>query len=492
MSVGRLRALFVTSECTPWVKTGGLGDVAAALPPALVERGVDVRVLMPAYADARDAARGAPAVARVAARGPFPDALLREARLPTGVNVYLIDCPPLYDRAGGPYQDEHGREHADNALRFAMLARVAASISMHEGPLDWRPDVLHCNDWQTGLAPAYLHFARRPHAATLMTVHNLAFQGVFDGNRCAALGLPESAFAVDGVEYYGGTSFLKAGLHYARALSTVSPTYAREIQHAPLGFGLEGLLAARHAVLTGILNGIDTRTWNPADDTLIEARYTAATLERKAANKRALQQRVGLPVDATLPLFGVVSRLTEQKGADLFAALVPALSRAPAQLVVQGRGDAGIERALHDVARTMPDTVAIAVEFDETLAHAIEAGADAFLMPSRFEPCGLNQMYSQRYGTPPVAHRTGGLADSITDATDATRADGTATGFLFDEVTLPSLEAAVARAITAFNDPPTWRGLQLAGMRRDFGWSASAARYAELYASLAGFNTSMR
>ena len=487
-----MRVLFVTPECAPWVKTGGLGDVAAALPAALITEGVDVRVLMPAYRGVPEQAGPARVVARLPATAEFPDADLYQSALPSGVPAYVLDCAALYDRPGGPYQDAAGHDYADNARRFARLAHAAALLATAESPLAWQPDVLHCNDWQTGLAPAYLRHAITAHAATLMTVHNLAFQGVFAGNLSGSLGLPAAAFSIDGIEYYGATSFLKAGLFHASALSTVSPTYAKEIQRAPLGCGLEGLLAGRSGVLHGILNGIDTGTWNPATDPLLACRYDADTLAHKAENKRALQLRLGLPVAPAIPLLGVVSRLTPQKGSDLVAAIAPSLAGLPAQLIVQGRGDAALERAFEDAARAAPRAIAVAIAFDESLAHLIEAGADAFLMPSRFEPCGLNQMYSQRYGTPPLAHRTGGLADSIVDATPAALADGFASGFLFDEATPQALRGAVHRAIAAYREPATWRALQRAGMGRDFGWAASARRYVDLYQALGGQSKSTR
>ena len=479
-----LRLLYATSECAPWIKTGGLGDVAAGLPPALVRERCDVRVLMPGYPRALEHAAGAAVVARWPASAHFPAIELLDAVLPTGVPILLIRCPSLYDRPGGPYQDEQGRDWPDNARRFACLAHVAARLAVPASPLTWQPDILHCNDWQTALAPAYLH-ASTERAATLVTIHNLAFQGVFDGNRVADLGLPGSLFSVDGLEFYGNTSFLKGGIVFADAVSTVSPTYAREIQQAPLGFGLEGLLAWRRSVLSGILNGIETDVWSPSSDAFLAARYDAASLDDKVANKSALQQRLGLAQLADVPLLGVVSRLTHQKGSDLIADVAPRMASFGAQLAVLGAGDGGYERALVDAARSHAGTVATVIGFDEQLAHMIEAGADAFLMPSRFEPCGLNQMYSQRYGTPPIAHATGGLVDSIVDATAENLASGTATGFLFNDATGEALAGSIEKALAIYRSPPQWRALQRAGMARDFGWSARARDYLQLYLDLA-------
>ncbi len=487
MKTERLRVLFATPECAPWVKTGGLGDVSAALPPALEAGGLDVRVLLPAYRPVLAAIAHARELAALPATARFPAARLLEAPLPSGVPAWLVDCQALYDREGGPYQDPAtGADWPDNALRFALLARVAAVLAGESSPLAWRSSVLHCNDWQTALAPAYAHFAGGARAATLVCVHNLAFQGLFPPATTAEVGLPAAAYSIEGAEFYGRFSFLKAGLAYADAIATVSPTYAQEIQREPLGFGMQGLLAARADRLHGILNGIDEDVWDPATDALLPHRFDAARLEAKRDNKLALQRRMSLPVDPGVPLLGFVGRLTQQKGVDLIAAAAPAIAAAPAQLAVLGTGERALEQALRELARARPQHVAVEIGFDEPLAHLVEAGADAFLMPSRFEPCGLNQMYSQRYGTPPVARSTGGLADSIVDCTPATLAGGTATGFLFDEPTAGALAGAIERAIAAWRDPASWRALQRNGMARDFGWRASAARYAALYRSLAG------
>jgi len=486
MSSESLRVLFATPECAPWVKTGGLGDVSAALPAALEARGLDVRVLLPAYRPVLAAtAAHRRELASVPASARFPAARLFEAPLPSGVPAWLIDCPALYDRDGGPYQDPAtDGDWPDNALRFAALARVAALLAGESSPAGWRPQVLHCNDWQTALAPAYRRFAGGAGAAAVVCIHNLAFQGLFPPETAGAIELAPAVYSIDGAEFYGRLSFLKAGLAYADAITTVSPTYAQEIQREPLGFGLQGLLAARSGELHGILNGIDEGVWNPAIDPLIACRYDVEHVAAKPENKLALQERLGLPADRDVPLLGFVGRLTEQKGVDLIAAAGPRITAGGAQLAVLGAGERALEEALQALARAHPRSVAVRVGFDERLAHLIEAGADAFLMPSRFEPCGLNQMYSQRYGTPPVAHATGGLNDSVVDCTPATLADGTATGFLFREPTADALASAVERALSAHRDAATWQALQRNGMARNFGWGASAARYVELYRSL--------
>jgi starch synthase len=480
-----LRVLFAVSEFAPWVKTGGLGDVAGALANQLRRDGTDVRVVMPAYRTVLERIDRSKRIAIIPRTDELPEASVIEAVLPEEVPAFLIDCPTLYDRDGGPYQDAHGRDFEDNAARFALLSRAAAQFATAASPLRWRPDILHCHDWQTAPAAALVRYASGQRAKTLLTIHNLAFQGVFDGDLTELLGLPRSAFGIEGIEYYGRTSFMKAGIVFADRLSTVSPTYAREIQRAPLGMGLEGVLAERSSDLSGILNGIDDTVWDPARDPLIAQNYDADSLGDKARNKEALQRELGLAVRADLMLFGVVSRLTEQKGSDLIAALAGRIARIPAQLAVLGTGERDLERAFLAAAASNPGAIAVRIGFDERLAHRIEAGADAFLMPSRFEPSGLNQMYSQRYGTPPIARATGGLVDSIVDATPAALATSEVTGFLFGEATPDALWHAIERALPTFATLPEWRRLQLAGMRQRFSWSERACDYAALYRRLA-------
>jgi starch synthase len=475
-----LRILYVTSECAPWVKTGGLADVSAALPPALEAGGADVRVLMPAYGSLRPHLAHSRLRAALPAHGPLPDARLIEAPLPSGVPAWLVDAPSLYGREGNPYLDDEGLGWPDNARRFAALARAAADLAGPAIDAGWRPDVIHCHDWQAALAPAYVHFEGL-RAATVMTVHNLAFQGLFPAATLAQTGLPPQSWSIDGVEYFGQVSFLKAGLQYADALTTVSPTYATEIQEEPQGMGMQGLLAARRDALTGILNGVDTAAWDPSCDPLIPHHYDAIALSGKAQNKRALQARAGLPEDADVPLLAIVSRLTEQKGIDFVLEIGPALAELPAQLVVLGAGDRAFEAGLRTLAQTYPQLVSVTFGFDEAYAHLIEAGADIFLMPSRFEPCGMNQMYSQRYGTVPVVHGTGGLLDSVVDCTPATLADHTASGFVFREPSAAGLRGALERAIGTYENKGTWRALQRNGMARDFGWAESARRYLAIY-----------
>lgn len=473
-----LKILFVTPECAPWAKTGGLGDVSAALPQALARLGHDVRVLMPAYRSLRPLL--AQASHRVAwpADGPWPAAEVVAVEA-GGLSLWLLDCPGFFDRDGSPYGDPAGVDFEDGLRRFAFLSQVAARLAAGAtgpGPAGWVADVLHANDWPTGLAPAYL--AERPgrRTASVFTIHNFAFQGLFPLTLAAPLGLPSGWLNIDGLLHWDQMSLLKAGVRYADAVTTVSPTYAREIQAPETGLGLDGLMRARSAHLHGILNGIDTSAWNPATDPLLPHPYDAARLPAKALNKQALQQRAGLVEAPGRMLFGLVSRLTEQKGVDLVLDVVDGVVAAGHQLVVLGKGDARFEDALRAAQARHPTHVAAMIGFDEGVAHLIEAGADAFLMPSRFEPCGLNQMYSQAYGTPPIVRATGGLADSVTDARHP---DGT--GFLFQEATAHALWEAITRAAAMHADAPAWRALQQRGMARPFGWHTSATQYEAVY-----------
>lgn len=472
--------LFVTSEMAPWVKTGGLGDVAAALPGALHRARHDVRVLIPAYPALLAAFPQASVVAELPALAPgLPPARLLAAATGDGLPLLLLDCPPFYARPGNPYLDTHGHDQADNGLRFGLLSRVAALLGQPASPLAWRPDVVHLNDWQSALAPAWLHYEGG--AASVVTVHNIAFQGNFAADLLPALGLPAHAWRFDGVEYHGQLSFLKAGLQLATLLSTVSPTYAQEIQDEAFGYGLAPLLRHRAGALRGILNGVDTTLWNPANDPALAAPYAANRLAAKRDNKRALQLEMGLDAAADRPLFGVVSRLTEQKGLDLVLTLGEGITQLPAQLAVLGSGDKTMEAGFRELATRFPGQIAVRLGFDEALAHRIEAGADAFLMPSRFEPCGLNQMYSLRYGTPPIVRATGGLADTVVDVNDATLADKTANGFVIADATPHELWLALERATRSWHDRKLWHRIQQNGMRRDFSWEHAAHDYVTLY-----------
>ena len=477
--MSRLRILFATSEMAPWVKTGGLGDVAAALPAALRAAGHDVRVLLPFYPALRAAFPAAKPLAVLPPATPgLPPSLLLGAEA-DGLPLILVDCPALFDRPGNPYLDAHGRDWPDNGLRFGLFSRVAARLGQPGSPLAWQPDVVNAHDWQSALAPAFLHYEGG--AASVVTIHNIAFQGCFAPALCATLGLPEAAWRFDGVEYHGQLSFLKAGLQLATLISTVSPTYAREIRDEAFGYGLAPLLRHRAGDLRGILNGIDTALWNPATDPTLAAPYGAGRLAAKRDNKAALQAEMGLEPAPDRPLFGVVSRLTHQKGLDLVLTLGEGITRLPAQLVILGNGEKELESGFRELAERHPEQVAVRIGFDEGLAHRIEAGADAFLMPSRFEPCGLNQMYSLRYGTPPVVRATGGLADTVVDVGPATLADGSANGFVVAGDTAHDLWLALERAAASWRDRALWRRIQQNGMGRDLSWKHAARDYIKLY-----------
>jgi len=473
-----LRALSVTSELFPFVKTGGLADVAGALPAALAPEGVAVRTLVPGYPGVMHALRAADVAHAFADLGGGPARLLAAQVL--GLDLLVLDAPHLFDRPGNPYLGPDGSEWPDNALRFAALARVAAAIGQGLLP-SYLPDLVHAHDWQTGLAPAFLHYGGTPRPATVMTVHNLAFQGQFPATLLAALGLPAHAFTVDGVEYYGQIGFLKAGLALADRITTVSPTYAAEIRTPEFGMGLDGLLRRRAGVLSGILNGIDLDVWNPATDPYLASNYSAARIAARAANKAALQRQLGLAPRPEALLLGVVSRLTWQKGIDLLHDTLPAIAGAGAQLALLGSGERALEAGFTAATRQFTGSVGVEIGYDEALAHLIQGGADALLVPSRFEPCGLTQLCALRYGAVPVVARVGGLADTVVDTNAMALAAGAGTGVLFAPPTREMLEAALGRAAALWRDQATWRHVQDRGMATDVGWARPARQYADLF-----------
>ncbi len=464
--------LFATSEARPLIKTGGLADVSGALPGALRDLGIDCRLLMPGYQSVMDGVLDAREVARFDNLPGYGSVRLLEARMPESeVPVYVVDYPWHYLRPGGPYQDTTGKDYPDSAWRFALLSRAAAMLAGPKSPLEWHPDILHCHDWQTGLAPAYLRFGGGG-AASVMTVHNLAYQGIFPPDMVEPLGLPAASFGVEGVEYYGNLSFLKAGLYYADWITTVSPSYALEIQQDPTGMGMQGLLSNRSSRLTGILNGIDTSDWNPSSDLHLSSEYSQRAPSGKKRCKQALQADLNLAPRADAPLFGVISRLTHQKGLDSVLQIAEGLLARGAQLCLLGTGDSLLENAFRGLAAGYPGSVSVTIGYDEGLSHRIEAGIDFFLMPSRFEPCGLNQMYSQRYGSLPIVRATGGLRDTVEDGV---------TGFVFNDDTAHGLWVAVERALSAYADKAIMRRMISTAMSRDFSWEKSARAYAGLY-----------
>lgn len=478
-----MKVLFVTPECAPMAKTGGLGDVSAALPAALAQLGCDVATLMPAYADMKIDGR-LESILALPADGRWPAAQLLRVVAAGRHPLLLLSCPALYGPAATPYANPGDPDGHDQALRFGFLAYVAARIGSADSPIGWHADIVHANDWPTALAPLYLHQRRsagpRQTARSVLTIHNLAFQGVFPMAAADLLDVHPQHRGIEGVEYWGQLSMLKAGLQYADAITTVSPTYAAEIQQPELGFGLDGVLRQQAGRLHGFLNGIDTAVWNPAHDPLITAPYSADHLAPKALNKAALRERCGLRTGSG-PLLGMVGRLTAQKGVDFVLAGAARLIAQGAQLAVLGRGDAGLEAALSALAAAHPGQVHVALGFDESLAHLIEAGADCFLMPSRFEPCGLNQMYSQAYGTPPLVTRTGGLADTVADV-DVRLTRGT--GFVMPGWAQSDFDATADRVLAAWRKPEAWAALQKRCMALDYAWDRAAQPYAALYERL--------
>ena len=478
-----LRVLMAGSEAYPLIKTGGLADVAASLPAALRDLGHDARLVLPAYPRALRQVREAHALCELRVPGSRAPVRILGGLLPdSDLPVYLVDAPEHFAREGNPYTDLSGNDWGDNAERFLLFGRVLALLAQGLPALDWRADVLHANDWQTGLAPALLReVPGRP--ATIFTIHNLAYQGLFDRATFERIGIPASLWGLNGLEFHQRMSFIKGGIVFSDRVNTVSPTYAAEVRTAARGCGLDGLLRQIGPRFSGILNGIDYREWNPATDPQIVQNYDADRFELKAENKLDLQREFGLTRNEGAFLLGYVGRLVEQKGMDLILGVLPDLLRDPqVQIVVQASGERHLEHALQTLADSYPRQVGVSFGYDEVRAHRIEAACDTFLMPSRFEPCGLNQLYSLRYGTPPIVHRTGGLADTVVHATPAALADGSATGFLFDAPTAESLGRGVREAMTLFrSDPAGWRRLATAGMTRDFSWEASARSYLRLY-----------
>ncbi|MDE2088911.1 MAG: glycogen synthase GlgA [Gammaproteobacteria bacterium] len=476
-----MKILFATSEAHPLVKTGGLADVCGSLARALKRQRQDVRLILPAYPPALARAGALETAAELDLPGVPHKLRLLQGRLPDSeIVVYLVDSPAHFDRPGGPYSRPDGHDWPDNAQRFAVFARAVTAVALHHAGLSWRPDVVHCHDWQTGLVPALLvDETRRP--ATVFTIHNLAYQGLFSWETFQSLKVPAGLWSMHAMEFYGRFSFIKGGLVFADWITTVSPNYAREILTPEFGCGLEGLLQHRADRLVGVLNGADYEVWNPAADPLIQQPYSIGIQRLKAINKNVLQLHFDLPQDTDTPLLAHIGRLVEQKGVDLLLEALPQLLSERVQLVVLGSGERRFEAALSKAAAAHRDQMGVHVGYSEELAHRIEAGADVFLMPSRFEPCGLNQIYSQRYGTVPIVRRTGGLTDTVVDANEETLQNKTATGFLFDAPTPQALLETIQRALAMYRRPTLWHKLTSNGMRQNFSWSRSARRYMEIY-----------
>ncbi|MEI7839704.1 MAG: glycogen synthase GlgA [Methylococcaceae bacterium] len=477
------KILFVTSELHPLIKTGGLADVSNSLPKALADTGQDVKVILPNY-------RALKLTRNVQLRSTFQigshSVQLLETQLPdSNVTVWLVDCPEYFGMAGNPYVDSVGNSYQNNPERFALFCRAAIEVAMNRADLDWKADIVHCNDWQTGLVPALLSLELENEFCpkTVFTIHNMAYQGLFNGLTASILQLPAELLLPDGLEFYSKISLIKGGIAYADKITTVSPTYAQDIQTHELGYGLEGLLIYRNDDLTGIINGIDD-DWNPETDTLIAQKFSVNSLHDKVTNKTALQSRLNLPINENVLVLSLISRLVEQKGIDILLDCLPQLLNLPVQIVILGSGEKIFEQDLKQFATTYPHKMALTLGYDETLAHLIEAGADVFLMPSRFEPCGLNQMYSQRYGTLPIVRNTGGLADTVVDTLPNTLADKTATGFMFDEENAGTLLETIKRALLLYGFPEAWQQVQTNAMNCDFSWKRSAAQYLDLYENI--------
>ena len=475
-----MKILSVASEVFPLIKTGGLADVAGALPIALAGHGMHMRTLMPGY----------PAVMQRLAKSQvvatFEDLLGEPARILAtmheGLDILVLDAPGFFDRSGGPYTDATGKDFVDNWRRFAALSLAGAEIARGLLP-DWQPDIVHAHDWQAAMTAVYMRYTGLQHIPTVVTVHNLAFQGQFGADIFPALGLPPAAYSVDGLEYYGDVGFLKGGLRTAWSITTVSPTYAHEIMTPEYGMGLEGLIIDRASDLAGIVNGIDTDVWNPETDTHIARPYAAGSLRQRAVNRRAVAERFGL-VDDDGPIFCVISRLTWQKGIDIITEVADWIVAEGGKLAVLGSGDQGLEGALLAASSRHRGRIGIVIGYNEPLSHLMQAGADAILIPSRFEPCGLTQLYGLRYGCVPVVARTGGLADTVIDANEAALAARVATGFQFTPINAEGLRLALRRVFKAWREPKIWARLQNQGMKSDVSWENSAARYADLYCSL--------
>ncbi|MGB4812342.1 MAG: glycogen synthase GlgA [Methylophilaceae bacterium] len=482
-----MRVLFATSEVFPLIKTGGLADVSGSLPAALQHLGVDIRILVPGYPSVLEQLEPLQHLADISNLPVVGQAeLLLGTIKETQVKVMVIKSASLYERAGGPYADANGMEWLDNPVRFGILSKVAAMLSGENSPVkDWQPNIVHCNDWQTGLAPAYMKLIDKGQAKSMISLHNMAFQGCYAPSWLPTLALPSTHFTLDGFEYYGQLSFLKAGIFYADTISTVSPSYAKEIQTPAFGFGLEGLLSKRGDEIKGILNGIDAKEWSPKTDVHLVKNYSVRQLAGKAEVKHSLQEKLGLELDANAPLLGVVSRLTHQKGLDMLVPIVQQLLDSGCQLALLGGGESELENAFRHLARNNAGRLAVTIGYNETLSHQIMAGCDMFIMPSRFEPCGLNQLYGLAYGTPPIVNATGGLADSVINTNIVTFKNKTANGFVMSEASPASLLSCIKEAINVFkNDAVAWRQIQKNGMSQNLSWDKSALEYLAEYENM--------
>ena len=493
-----MKVLYACAEMFPLLKTGGLADVSAALPPALQQAGCEVRVFLPGFPAVLAGLKKLNVSNRTSLELPKgcgpqvpKDAVVKvfHAQLPSGLACYVLDAPAYFDRPGNPYLNAQGQAWPDNAQRFALFSWAAACLGQGLDAL-WQPDILHCHDWHTGLAPVYLSQLQGGNnvgwnrTASVFTIHNLAYQGLFPAEVFTTLGLAGELFGIEGIEFYHQVSFMKAGLQFADRITTVSPSYAREILTPEQGAGLDGVLRSRSAVLSGILNGVDYLLWSPVHDTVLQRNFDWRSLGRKKHAKAQLQTLMGLQPRLDALMLGVVSRLTEQKGLHLLAAVLEDMVCQGAQLALIGGGDPAIEYAFLEAAKKYPGQVAVKMGYDENIAHSIIAGADVILVPSRFEPCGLTQLYGLRYGTLPLVHRIGGLADTVVDASPAHLLDGTACGVVFDDFSADGLRGALQRVHALYGQPAVWKKMQKCAMQLRFDWQVAAEQYLALYKSL--------
>ena len=473
------KILYLSSEAFPLIKTGGLADVAGSLPAALLKQSQDVRLLLPAYSEVLQKVQKGKVLAETAYYN-LPVKII-QTRLPgTNVIVWLVDCPAAFDRPGGPYTDHRGRPWHDNALRFAIFCLAAVDIALNKLKLKWKPNIVHCNDWQSGLVPALLSLHKKK-PVTIFTIHNLAYQGIFDRRTFSDLLLPDKLWHMGGIEFHGQMSFIKGGLVYADKITAVSPNYAHEVLQPEYSYGLDGLLKHRRKNLSGILNGIDEKNWNPGTDKHLKQKYNRRSLNKKSLNKTALQKELILPIDHTIPMIGMVSRLVEQKGLELILQSMAILLTRTVQIVILGTGETHYEIQLNKWAQQYKKRLKVVIGYDEALAHRIEAASDMFLMPSTFEPCGLNQLYSLRYGTLPIVTAVGGLADTVNDATLKNINNGTANGFVLKEKSSVALLSTIERALVMYQKQQHWHQLQINAMSGDFSWHTSAQHYIALY-----------
>lgn len=473
-----MKILHVAAEMFPLLKTGGLADVVGALPFAQQQQGDDARVLLPAYPDVMEKI---PNTAITAEFDTFAGAVCLRYGEFNGVGIYLLDAPHLFAREGNPYHDEDYQDYADNYLRFALLGFVGAELASGRDSW-WKPDAVHVHDWHAGLTCAYLK-ARNAPVKSVFTIHNIAYQGLFAAHHLSEIALPQDYFDVEGLEFHGQLSYLKAGIYFADQVTTVSPTFAKEITQAENAFGLHGLLQTLtdEGRLHGVLNGLDEAVWHPASDSCLTAHYQLGKMQGKNRNKAALQKQFNLPADKNAPLFVMVTRLTEQKGVDLFLDNIQTVLDANGQVIVLGSGAPEFENALSTLAAAHPTQIGVRIGYDEALAHRIIAGGDVIVIPSRFEPCGLTQLYGLKYGTLPLVRQTGGLADTVTHTDDASYKDRRATGFVFSEANTASLNQAVKAALKLRQTPRKWASVRANAMREDFSWTLAAEQYKKLY-----------